>query len=716
VKAGEPARGSLQPLDASALPPSALPPSALPPTASAPSGLAVSAEPQRTPRFSVRFSEGEAQLALLAPLGFAGGVLRSLVVATGPAPRVVDFSRGWRALAQRRGTVRSLELSLDVQRLGFAPSRELGWWVASTAEERLLIERARPWGHVAIELTPSVVGRALHLLPLGARALHSGPQLPLAEIEDVLRGLLRAASEGGRTTPRLDRDRGAIDLGDVLQIALTDALVGHGIRVPEWPTTPPQVRLSGGALLFSVGVSFGSGEQTAALAAQREHARRLAPLLWRACEGASSTELEGTEASALTGELRAGLGLPVSADLLTSSAARALDGVQIQLTGTDPRALIAAVHALDAVERAPGLATDVLLAALGPLGSDVAASRELIARALLRSPSRPEVLAASLELAASLTDAALSREVLRDLERHQSGPRADPWLDVALARAEERLGDQDAALERWERASRSPLTLPETFEGLARQLVRRGRLGEALAALERAAELYQRADRRTSSARAQLAAARIALAGGEPHAARERLTSLLDAGTDDAALLQELVAFSARVHRACGDVARADQAEGTLAQHVDRAGMDASDDAVSALLEAARGAMSDDAGARADALLDVVARVRPGDPRGVALREGEQAALLAQIETSTERATLARTAADKLRARGRLADACRVLLRAGELERDLTLLRVAIDLAERSGATLFGEALDRTLAVVGDGPARAALEARRNPR
>lgn len=696
MKAGEPAQHGL-----------------LPSGGASPSGSslsAISAEPQRTPRFSVRFADGQAQLALLAPLAFEGGVLRSLVVAAGPAPRVVDFSRGWRALAQRRGTVRSLELSIEVDRLGFAASRELGWWVASTADERLLIERARPWGHVAIELAPSAESGSLHLLPLGARALHRGPQPPLAEIEDVLRTLMRAASERGRVSPRLDRERGAIDLGDVLRVALTDALVPHGMRIPEWPTTPAQVRLSAGALVFTLE----AGRSDERSAPHREQARRLAPLLWRACEGASSAELEGTEASSLTGELRAGLGLPVSADLLTSSAARALDAVQTQLTNTDARALIVAVHAMDAVERAPGLATDALLAALARTGSDVVASRELIARALLRSPSRPEVLAASLELAASLTDAGLSREVLRDLERHQSGPRADPWLDVALARAEERLGDQDAALERWERACRSPLTLPETFEGLSRQLVRRGRLGEALRALERAAELYQRADRGTASVRAQLAAARIALAGGEPRAALSRMRVLLDQGTGDPALMQELLAFSARVHRAVGDTARAEHADGTLAQHVDRAGMDASDDAVSALLEAARIAMGEDAGARADALLDVIARVRPGDAWGVSLREGEQAALLARIETSSERATLARSAADKLRARGRLADACRVLLRAGELERDLTLLRVAIDLAERAGDTVLrNEALDRTLAVVGDGPARAALEARR---
>lgn len=666
------------------------------------------AEPDRAPRFSVRFAAGETHLALLAPLAFEGGVLRSLVVAAGSAPRVVDFSRGWRALAQRRSTVRSLELTLDAQRLGFAPSRELGWWIASGGDERLLVERARPWGHVALELAPIVDGATLLLLPLGARSLHRGPQPPLVELEDVLRGLLRAASERGLPPPRMDRERGGIDLGDVLRIALTDALVPHGLRVPEWPITPAQVRLSAGSLVFTLGAVEG----TESSVSPREQARRLAPLLWRACEGASVAELEGTEASSLTGELRAGLGLPVSADLLTSSAARALDAVQTQLGNADPQALIAAVHTLDAVERAPGLATDALLAALSRVGDDVAASRELIARAMIRSPSRPEVLAASLELAASLSDAALSRDVLRDLER-QSGPRADPWLDVALARAEERLGDQDAALERWERAARSPLTLPETFEGLARQLVRRGRLGEALAALERAADLYQRAARTTSSMRAQLAAARIALAGGEPRAALARLTTLLDAGEGDPTLLQELLAFAARVHRACDDVARAEQAEGALAQHVDRAGMDASDEGVNALLEAARLAMVEDAGARADALLDVVARARPGDVRGAALRDGEQAALLARIETSPERAALARTAADGLRARGRLVDACRVLLRAGELERDLTLLRVAIDLAERADASLWNEALDRTLAVVGDGPARAALEARR---
>jgi tetratricopeptide (TPR) repeat protein len=722
----------------------------------------VRAEATRSPRFSVRFARGEAELVLGEPLALGGqsegkaahGVVRSLVMSAGPAPRITDFTRGWRALANRRTTLIRAELALDPSRLGIVSSREAsargssgaGWWLAGLvpgpegdlhADGRLLLERERPWGHVALELGPATDGPDLLLVPLAARTFHAGPGVPIAELEDVVRSMVHASAPHLEGAPHLDGARGAIDFSDLFQRALTDALVPHGLRVPELRGLRRTVTLSGGQLLLTA--SREDQPPLPLVEGRRETGRRLAPALVRAIAGALPSELATLVDPRLPSELRQAFGLlEASPSQGTSSQGGGLPAELVRLRDmlaeaapVSPAELAAQAQRIDAKERAPGVATDALLTTARHLGADLPRARELLARAFSRSPSRPDVLAASLELAGA-SDPLISKEVLREVERGQRerGQRVDPWLDVALARAEEQLGEQDAAFERWERASRSPLTLPETFEGLAKQLVRRGRLPDALAAFERAAELYLKTERVEASARARLAAARIALAGREPLAALARLETLRSVlGAEvDLSLSAELFTLEARIFRAMGEPARAERAELALAHLCDRAGLDAPDEAVSALLDAARSLLSAeegpssptdrgglvDRGARADALLEVVARVRPSDPRCEELRRTELAGLLARVEAASERSSVARPIADALRARGRPTDAAQILARAGELDRDLTLLRVALDLVEKSGdRALFLSLLDRTLAVVGEGPARAALEARR---
>lgn len=692
---------------------------------------AVALEPSTTPRFSVRFVRGATELTLSQPLAFDGGTLRTLVLDLGAAPRVTDFSRGWRALANRRATVISLELALDPRWLGLDVAAGDGWRLLSVAAGRLLVERRRPWGHVAMELLP-ILDRGteggpegeLVLVPVGARSFLPGPGAPISEVEDVARAMARAAASSQR--PGISRDpgphfvaaRGGIVVGDVLRDALTDALVPHGMRVPELGVAQRSVRLSGmRGLVLAVG-----GEAPDAAAA-RELGRAIAPLLSRVSSGASVSELASLAAARLPVDTAAAFGAPVPPDAVGIVACHA--ALTTALDAGTPAEIQSAAQRLDAEERAPGVATDALLAAMARLSGDLPRARDLAARALTRSPARPDVIASCLELSTASADPAEARRLLRDLERRQreASQRADPWIDVALARADEQLGDHDAALERWERAVRSPLTVPETFEGLARQLVRRGRLSEALHALDRAVELYTHDARATAANRCALAAARIALRSGEPRAAALRLQVLEhgvleDGGSMAADPAQEVerLALSGRVHRAQGDRAAAERDERDLMRLVDLLGMEAPEEAIAALLETARSSMGEGDGARADAFIDVVNRARPGDARGEELRAGELAAILLSLESSESRAAVARKAADALRARSRMGDAARVLARAGELERDVTLLRVALDLSEREGdRALFTEILDRTLAIVGDGPARAALLARRFP-
>jgi hypothetical protein len=147
-----------------------------------------------------------------------------------------------------------------------------------------------------------------------------------------------------------------------------------------------------------------------------------------------------------------------------------------------------------------------------------------------------------------------------------------------------------------------------------------------------------------------------------------------------------------------------------------------------------------------DSLLDAIEAERePGDARDSAIRGALSAAragsdpaalgllaerlaeldrlpgdvaLLDQLERHAidprPRAEIARAAARILRAEGRLGPAALALARAGAILRDAATLRAAMDLAEGAGAWAEAfEAVSVALEVVGDGPARASLLARR---
>jgi Tfp pilus assembly protein PilF len=89
-------------------------------------------------------------------------------------------------------------------------------------------------------------------------------------------------------------------------------------------------------------------------------------------------------------------------------------------------------------------------------------------------------------------------------------------------------------------------------------------------------------------------------------------------------------------------------------------------------------------------------------------------ALESRAEEPVRRATLARALSNALRRRGDDVEAARALARAGVLDRDMSAIRAALDLAERAKApAAVREIVDRALTIVGEGPAREMLLRRR---
>lgn len=659
-------------------------------------------EPSSVPRFSVRFTEGGAELVLAAPLVLRAGLLTVLRARIERAGRVTDFARGWRAFARRRSTLVELELELDASWLELGDPAAGGMRPVGHEEGGLLVERHRPWGHVALVLRPALdagtgpegTGRELLLVPTDARAVQDGPRPALVE---VLPDGATGPGDDARPRPVFDPRRGGLVLGDLLLSALTEALVGHGIRVPERGVAVERASVRGGKLVLSLGRGEPSDEGSL-----REQGRRLGPLLLRAAAG---ERIEPAELAGLPGTLAAALGGPAAASTPLGALRSALAG-----PAADAELALRA-RAVDESERAPGVATDALLRAASEV-SEPRVARELALRAFARSPSRPEAVARAI-VHAEGAELAVAAEVLA-AARAAAGDAKDPFVDVALARLEQRRGDEAAALARWRRAAAAQAAPAEAFEGLAEAELRGGRTAEAEAAFDRAAALYRAEGRRYGVGRAHLGAARAALGGGEPLRALARLGAADEPLAEDLALDREVLA--ARAFRAAGDPARAALAESALLGRMDALGSAAPAHAVEALLSAAQAAIEAGEGARADAMGAALDRVRPAGGLREGLQEAERAALAARVRAAPEggRAALARALSDSLVGRGRPGDAARVLHQAGALEHDLALLRSAIDTALRAGLpSLALQLVEETLALVGAGPARAALEARR---
>lgn len=650
---------------------------------------------ESTPRVSVRFERGRASLSFAQPLAFAGGRLEVLDVDVGAMPRSVDLSRGWRGLRHRRGVATRVRVALHLDAL---VARVPGMTLVGPTASGFLVTLARAHGHVAFELRPSRRGVDLAFGVTDARAALDGPRPPTAEA-------LSMAVELGAS---FDPERGVLVLSDPLLEALTEALVPHGIRVPLVEThrrADPEIR--GGDLVLGLALDEASEPRAALL----DTDRALAPAIAALAEGALDHALEllrgRTEpgAEALRDELLLEFGDAPAAVLDARGAALALRRA-LRIGRLDEIAQAARV--LDGHERAAAVAVDGLLTAAERARSvDPAVEADLLGRALARAPDDPRVLAT----VAPLPGPAEIGPLLRTLERSaalRSRDVAVQWSAIGRLRA--RVGDHAGAVVAYERAVRAAPGDAALLEGLAVALEARGSADAAARAWADAADRRTKSGDTIGAARAFLAVARLDEARGRPH---EALGSARSARAfAQGALAAEVEGVVARLALGLGEpsaLASAERALVTLADQGDASARDA----VAGELAAALSRRP------SRPLLEALARLWPDHPSLAERRDALDRAAFAEIEASpaAERADVARRLSERLRAEGRIGDAALALVRTGELLSDAATLRAAVDLAEHSGdAQVLEHVVERALAVVGDGPARAALERRLPPR
>jgi Tfp pilus assembly protein PilF len=155
------------------------------------------------------------------------------------------------------------------------------------------------------------------------------------------------------------------------------------------------------------------------------------------------------------------------------------------------------------------------------------AAKELFAEVLTLDPSQPEALSGLGDLRLALGDAAGARELL--LRRLAlDSPDPDRALHLCrLAEAEERLGDDDAALGHYRESLALDVQREATHAGLARLLVRTERIEEAIGALAAWAGLAR--DGESRATRLLQAAELELLRPGRAAAAEKLLRGALEA-------------------------------------------------------------------------------------------------------------------------------------------------------------------------------------------
>lgn len=329
----------------------------------------------------------------------------------------------------------------------------------------------------------------------------------------------------------------------------------------------------------------------------------------------------------------------------------------------------------------------------------------------------------------------------------------DPRVLEGAAAAHERTGALDEALDGFDRAA-GGFEREERPDDEARALRRAAAVAERAGRIEAAETRWTRASRVRPRADVFAAMARVRLALGREEAATraedrllERVAELAEPGPE----VVEAVAAGARRALEEGRVARArawlaalrridesHPAVAPLSESVERIDAAALRDEPARLLGVEPERLVEVLGGADDParLLAAAARAasEPGSAsdllgRAASLTDGDLASALADVAAELAEQAAARrpeeasaeplvTEADagladweELRERGRPVEAALALARAGAAKRDTAMLRAALSAAERAGnkeaaLTIVGLALG----VVGDGPARAALE------
>lgn len=666
------------------------------------------------PRFALRFEAGHGVLSLARPLalvserGGAYGEIEELEIDLGRLRGPIDVRGGASRFRSRRGAVTRASVRIDLDALAAEASSEaLEARVTHVGAEWVELVLRDSTRSLAIGLVPAWEGEHVVLALRAVRAAIDGPRTPHGDALAML-GALGAA---------LDRERGVLRVDDPIRRALTEALVPHGHRVPSLRGVPrAALQLDGRTLRMRAGTA--NGATSAGARAALEEARVLAPVLGALADdredvargAARELDAGGAAAPALAALLRE-LDHAAGASVSTDEPGLAL---RAALAGRDPEGAARWARRLAQAERSDDLAVEALRAASRlTRDSDPATSADLAARALARRPRDAELALEWLDRAAHVLEIEGLVDGVHAIVSTMVGPRRADVLRAAAALLE-RAGRPDETLRAREEAARLAPDDPSVLEALATSLAAEGRREEALAAWDRVAELHTGDP--DGAARARIQAAELAIRAGHVASAAARLEQAAERAESSALRLHALRALSG-ARRALGAADAAAEVDARVLELAEREG-----GAVlsSALREVARAAIDAGAEARARAAIDALRRA--GEDAGELERELDQQALAALDAQAPEhgagapgeRALAARAIAERLRASGRLGDAARALARAGVITRDAATLRAALELAEKAEAWDAAlEVIERAIEVVGDGPARAQLEARR---
>jgi tetratricopeptide (TPR) repeat protein len=641
------------------------------------------------PRFALRFEDGRGLLSLAQPMRFAHGVLEALELSLGALRFPLDLSAGPRRFRTRRTAVRAARVRLDLgavlserveepyRLVPLAPRGEASSWALTD-----------PFGTVAFDLVARMEGADLWLAIVEARSANEGPVAPAVRV-------LAAARAIGL---ELDETRGALRLPRVLSGVLLDAFVPCGWRVPDDRGVRLTVERAGPQKVVIRSVE--PGEAEGALSGPLdpwEQARRLGPVMAAFARGDAEGAHRAWEAlRERLGPLPDGLARAARGLYLAlpdaEGAASGPQALTLQLRrglrARDPAQIVLAASHLADVEPCDAVAVEALCAAADAVRTmEPADCVALLEKAVARRPRDARLTLRLVEALAQLgTGSALRAALELALAAREPGPDRGAFARDAAVVCALAQRDEDAAWL-WHAAVEGLPHDARVLEGLARAEARAGRPVEALTLFDRAADAYLRDEADGESATAALeAAARVAEGAERLDVAEERWTRVAERAPTPAR-----AAALARVRRQLGarSVGRAEDALLGLLESAEPASV--GDDVVHALRDAAASASARGERVRASAFESAAERLRPSAPA----HEAIGAALPDEADEVAEPELL-------VRAQSALA------------ARDTAALRAALAAAERAGDhELALRIVDLALAAVGDGPARAALEAAR---
>jgi predicted Zn-dependent protease len=730
------------------------------------------------PRFDLRFEAGRGFLRLSRPLDAGTGRAVALDLGLGHVRFPVDVTGGATVFRHRRTRVRSATFHVDVADLRrAADARGIGLTVGD-ASDGIAIGLRDDFGVLGLDVVPLVDGRDLCFFVRSHRAVNDGPANPFRRIVEATSALGLAFDGGtgvfrlerpARTLLaqalvtrgfRLPDDRGvdlvaprrengtfAIELGNVDAAAAERTLAA----AEEARVAAPVLRC-----LADDDVE-GAADEALRLVRRLEERRAVEPwLIARALTLALTVDAErpGVEEEVLRG-------IRERDDALAAATA-----VRLCLRVDDREGAAEAVKKMIRLEPISELAAEGLTFVSSELSkTDPKAALLLVSRAAARRPSDPRLALERVELARRSGDL---EEIERAAKKALGAPlssRDRARVASAAAQALERLDHRGDAERLYREALFASPDDPSALEGLAGLFAARGDRAAAVLRLDRAARSHLAVGDGKAAASALRRAAELLVRSSRSSAAEERLVRAIRHRDDDPALFCAL----ARVRADVGDVGGAGAAYDRLLDLEGRAGAGL----IHALVEAACfyfDDAEDPEGARA--FVEMVARRAPGDSRlgplqhrlergdrtvpgaipAVARRRPDDdqtevtesnvdelantelididrveatlagdptdpdalSTLEARTEEPGQRAELARALANALRQRGEDVEAARALARAGVLDRDLSTIRAALDLAERVKAhAAVRDIVDRALSIVGEGPAKEMLLRRR---